>query len=121
MMWLSFILQLLAKSLTVARNFLSRNLPINRHPLAGRAMTDQNADATGRGASNGDLNPKPDAMPERTDPDVDDIEEGRSAYAHGRFHPVYIGDVYHGRYQVINKLGYGSYSTVWLVKDLKSR
>ncbi|KAL4783991.1 kinase-like domain-containing protein [Aspergillus varians] len=37
-------------------------------------------------------------------------------YHHG-FHPVHLGDVYNGRYEVLRKLGYGRYSTVWLVKD----
>lgn len=48
-----------------------------------------------------------------------DIEEGKSKYRPGGFHPVYIGDVYNDRYKVVNKIGYGVYSTVWLVKDLK--
>lgn len=49
---------------------------------------------------------------------IKDIEEGRDAYRPGGFHPVYIGDVYNERYKVLNKLGYGAYSTVWLVHDL---
>ncbi|KNG83928.1 CMGC protein kinase [Aspergillus nomiae NRRL 13137] len=47
-----------------------------------------------------------------------DIEEGTRAYRPGRFHPVYIGDVFKDRYKVLNKIGYGVYSTVWLVRDL---
>ncbi|KAH7907717.1 kinase-like domain-containing protein [Hygrophoropsis aurantiaca] len=39
-------------------------------------------------------------------------------YRTGGYHPVHIGDIMHDRYRVINKLGYGGYSTVWLVKDL---
>ncbi|KAJ0158040.1 Serine/threonine-protein kinase SRPK [Colletotrichum tanaceti] len=46
-----------------------------------------------------------------------DIEEGRDAYRPGGFHPVYIGDIYRGRYEVLNKIGYGAYSTVWLADD----
>lgn len=46
------------------------------------------------------------------------IEEGRDAYQSGGFHPVYIGDVYANKYEVMSKIGYGRYSTVWLVKDL---
>jgi serine/threonine-protein kinase SRPK3 len=45
--------------------------------------------------------------------DVEDLER----YCEGGFHPIHIGDQLHGRYQIVNKLGYGSYSTVWLVKD----
>lgn len=50
--------------------------------------------------------------------DLDNIEEGRDAYQSGGFHPVYIGDVYANKYEVMRKIGYGRYSTVWLVKDL---
>lgn len=47
-----------------------------------------------------------------------DIEEGRDSYKPGGFHPVYIGDVYAEKYKVLSKIGYGVYSTVWLVRDL---
>ncbi|KAK4653424.1 hypothetical protein QC762_0083450 [Podospora pseudocomata] len=46
------------------------------------------------------------------------IEEGRDSYRPGRFHPVYIGDIYAEKYKVLSKIGYGVYSTVWLVRDL---
>jgi len=51
-----------------------------------------------------------------------DNEGVESAYNYrpGGYHPVHLGDVYCERYKVINKLGYGSYSTVWLARDLKS-
>ncbi|KDR80219.1 hypothetical protein GALMADRAFT_116853 [Galerina marginata CBS 339.88] len=39
-------------------------------------------------------------------------------YRPGGFHPVHLGDKFQDkRYTVVNKLGYGSYSTVWLVRD----
>ncbi|KAK0739396.1 kinase-like domain-containing protein [Apiosordaria backusii] len=50
--------------------------------------------------------------------DSDDADEGRDAYHPGGFHPVYIGDVYAEKYEVMRKIGYGRYSTVWMVKDL---
>ncbi|KAJ8488921.1 hypothetical protein ONZ51_g3246 [Trametes cubensis] len=34
------------------------------------------------------------------------------------FYPVRIGEVFRSRYQVVGKLGYGGYSTVWLCRDL---
>lgn len=49
------------------------------------------------------------------------IEEGYSVYRPGGFHPVQIGDIYNERYLVLSKLGYGLYSTVWLVRDTTSR
>ncbi|KAJ8123077.1 hypothetical protein ONZ43_g884 [Nemania bipapillata] len=49
------------------------------------------------------------------------IEEGDDAYRPGGFHPVYIGDIYNNRYKILNKIGYGCYSTVWVVEDLQHR
>ncbi|KAI0538777.1 serine/threonine protein kinase [Xylaria digitata] len=49
------------------------------------------------------------------------IDEGDDNYRPGGFHPVYIGDVYNNRYKILNKIGYGVYSTVWVVKDLQSQ
>jgi non-specific serine/threonine protein kinase len=41
-------------------------------------------------------------------------------YRPGGYHPVLLGDVFHnGQYKVIRKLGEGSYSTVWLARDLR--
>jgi serine/threonine-protein kinase SRPK3 len=46
-------------------------------------------------------------------------EEGTEVYRQRGFHPVYIDDVFNDRYKVPNKIGYGVYSTVWLVRDLR--
>lgn len=44
--------------------------------------------------------------------------ENLERYREGGYHPTRLGDEFsHGRYRVIHKLGYGSYSTVWLAKD----
>lgn len=40
-------------------------------------------------------------------------------YRPGGFHPIHLGDILHDRYRIIDKLGFGSYATVWLVEDLK--
>lgn len=40
-------------------------------------------------------------------------------YRPGGYHPVVLGDVFERQYKVIRKLGEGSYSTVWLARDLK--
>ena len=45
---------------------------------------------------------------------VEDLE----GYCLGGYHPTHINDEFCGdRYKIINKLGYGSYSTVWLAHD----
>ncbi|KAJ5948102.1 protein kinase [Penicillium verhagenii] len=46
-------------------------------------------------------------------------EEKQLGYSPDQFYPVKIGDVFHLRYQVIGKLGYGGHSTVWLCRDLQ--
>ena len=47
-------------------------------------------------------------------------EESINYYLPGGYHPVHLGDTFHnGTYQVVHKLGFGGYSTVWLVKDRK--
>lgn len=39
----------------------------------------------------------------------------------GGYHPVRIGEKYKdGRYVVLRKLGWGHFSTVWLVQDTKT-
>ena len=45
---------------------------------------------------------------------VQDLED----YRWGGYHPIQLGDeLSNRRYHVIHKLGYGRYSTVWLVRD----
>ncbi|OAA63429.1 protein kinase domain protein [Niveomyces insectorum RCEF 264] len=43
--------------------------------------------------------------------------ESLEDYKKGGYHPVTIGDTYNGRYLIVDKLGYGGYSTVWLARD----
>lgn len=38
-------------------------------------------------------------------------------YRPGGFHPVLLNDVFNNRYRVVSKLGFGSFSTVWLSVD----
>lgn len=46
--------------------------------------------------------------------DLEDFEE----YSVGGYHPTVIGDTFcGGRYEVVHKLGFGGYSTIWLAKD----
>lgn len=35
----------------------------------------------------------------------EDIEEGRNEYRLGGFHPVYVGELYDGEYEVLSKIG----------------
>jgi hypothetical protein len=47
---------------------------------------------------------------------IDGVER-LEAYRPGGYHPVTIGHVMHTRYTIIDKLGFGGYSTVWLARD----
>lgn len=49
----------------------------------------------------------------------DDGDEGHDEYKVGGYHPVHVGDCYHSRYIVLDKLGWGHFSTVWLCYDKK--
>ncbi|SPO01582.1 related to dis1-suppressing protein kinase dsk1 [Cephalotrichum gorgonifer] len=48
-------------------------------------------------------------------------EENLDHFEPGTYYPVNIGDVYHGKYQIVGKLGFGATSTVWLAHDLQKR
>ena len=39
-------------------------------------------------------------------------------YCPGGYHPILLNDKLHdGRYEIVHKLGFGSFSTVWLARD----
>lgn len=45
-------------------------------------------------------------------------EESLKDYCAGGYHPVHVGEKFKdGRYEVVRKLGWGHFSTVWLAKD----
>ncbi|OJJ74180.1 hypothetical protein ASPBRDRAFT_52346 [Aspergillus brasiliensis CBS 101740] len=46
-----------------------------------------------------------------------DGAESLEKYRPGGYHPITIGDILHDRYRIIDKLGFGGYSTVWLARD----
>lgn len=47
----------------------------------------------------------------------DTANERPTEYRKGGYHPVVVGEVYHDRYRIVKKLGWGYFSTVWLVWD----
>ncbi|OTA55685.1 kinase-like protein [Hypoxylon sp. EC38] len=49
--------------------------------------------------------------------EVEDVQ----LYNKGGFHPVHIGDILAGKFEVVHKLGYGGFSTVWLCLDVTNQ
>lgn len=65
---------------------------------------------------------EPEADKDSDSIDSDTLEEeGLERYHLGGFHPVRIGEVYDSRYEVLRKIGWGQYSTVWMVREQKDR
>jgi non-specific serine/threonine protein kinase len=52
------------------------------------------------------------------DPSVQFEEETLPTYCPEKYYPVRQGEVFHDRYQIIAKLGYGVTLTVWFSRDL---
>ena len=46
-----------------------------------------------------------------------DSDEGEDGYKQGGYHPVSVGEVYNDKYVILRKLGWGHFSTVWMVYD----
>ncbi|XP_038872591.1 SRSF protein kinase 3-like [Salvelinus namaycush] len=51
----------------------------------------------------------------------DEEQENPSEYCIGGYYPVEIGAIFIDRYQVVKKLGWGHFSTVWLGWDIEKR
>ena len=47
---------------------------------------------------------------------IDEVET-LTYYQSGGYHPIKIGDQLNERYCVVHKLGYGSFSTIWIARD----
>ena len=58
-------------------------------------------------------------MTKHIDSEDDSEDEGIKEYQMGGYHPVHLGEVLIGRYVIVQKLGWGQFSTVWLAKDMK--
>jgi serine/threonine-protein kinase SRPK3 len=58
--------------------------------------------------------PSPDQIFHDLSDSVEDVNE----YRPGGYYPIQLGQsLRNGRYLILRKLGYGSYSTVWLARD----
>ena len=46
-------------------------------------------------------------------------EERMPHYDAADWYPVFIGEIFNSRYQILGKLGFGLNSTIWLSRDLQ--
>lgn len=67
-----------------------------------------------------DEDDEPNKSSESGEDYTDDEDEGESGYKNGGYHPVKAGDLFNKRYFVTKKLGWGHFSTVWMVDDRKT-
>jgi len=101
--------------------------PKAARPSAGSAAAAAAAAAKTRTDKSGKLPPSPKKDEDKnkdgsgdngSDDYTDDDNEGLDGYRPGGYHPVRLGDRFKdGRYVVRGKLGWGHFSTVWLVED----
>ena len=71
-------------------------------------------DATAAGDDYGDL------VDSDKEDDIEYISEPVNAYVSGAYYPISFGETLDGRYHVVHKLGWGSFSTVWMARDLNN-
>ncbi|XP_037092857.1 SRSF protein kinase 2-like isoform X2 [Pollicipes pollicipes] len=85
------------------------------------SRTETSASEKDSAPSDDDEEPEDEEDEEEIRGSDDDEQEAPSDYKPGGYHPVRIGDMFHGRYHVIRKLGWGHFSTVWLCWDIRDK
>lgn len=57
-------------------------------------------------------------MPDRSPYNLSFPAEGIDQYCPGGYHPIHLNDVLKdGQYEILHKLGFGAFATVWLARD----
>lgn len=101
--WRSLYLTTSCPLISISRNIRPYNLPL---VFVSHLQT--------RGTHQ-DISPQNSAFRFAFIEDAEPLERYRA----GGYHPLSIGDVLNQRYHIVHKLGFGSYSTTWLAKDIK--
>lgn len=103
-----------AESYAMADQFVYDNAAPYENEVLAHHAPDVNHDAVYANGANGVVDDDEDTL----DSD-DDEQEDPGDYCKGGYYPVKIGDLFNNRYNVIRKLGWGHFSTVWLCWDLR--
>jgi len=92
-------------------------------PTAAEESRETWREGEGEGEGEGDGDAGGDGDEDESDEDYSDDggDEGEDGYRPGGYHPVNVGERYHTRYTVLQKLGWGHFSTVWMVHDKKCK
>lgn len=94
-----------------ACSFLSNQFHIQKS-MSMSTLTSRNT----AGSNESSTDRRPGMSQYRLIEDVEDLDR----YHPGGYHPLQVGDALdNARYRVIDKLGYGGYSTIWLAQDLR--
>ncbi|GFH28583.1 serine/threonine-protein kinase SRPK, partial [Haematococcus lacustris] len=89
-------------------------IPVGAHKRKGVKLGRRKADTMPKSKARNDSDDYDSDAPLSQSSDSED--EGIEDYKKGGYHPVNIGETYHaGKYTVLRKLGWGHFSTVWLV------
>jgi len=51
---------------------------------------------------------------------IDSEEEGKPDYRPGGYHPAYVGEIYNNKYVLLEKIGWGHFSTVWMTRNYET-
>ena len=100
--------------------FLRRFLPSKNGPV--RAIDGQQRPTSSDGTDSDAVSLArefPSSGFERIDFSKKIEEETFAWYSAKKFYPAEIGQLLHGTYQVVTKVGYGTASTTWLCRDLR--
>ncbi|KAF8308748.1 kinase-like protein [Clavulina sp. PMI_390] len=91
------------------------------HPISSFSPSPSTSTSPYSSASTSSLPPQaypPPVPTTRLSRDAALKEEQSDEYDHGGYRQILVGDTLNkGRYRVVRKLGFGHFSTVWLVKD----
>ena len=106
---------------SASEDYASASASASEDVSASEDGSDEGSDDEGSGDDDDDEEEEEEEEEGCSDEDYsDDDDEGSEGYKKGGYHPVKVGEVYNRRYLVLKKLGWGHFSTVWLVRDSKT-
>ena len=101
------------------KQFQEASLELTQSSLGQRQGRETLQEESGEAKAGRDFTPLKEKLTQSFFEDQDSSEdEGLPDYKIGGYHPIHVGEILLDRYVIIQKLGWGHFSTVWLTKDL---